>query len=82
MAQKQYAPDSPILHVQCSLNPSRQTFSALLSLVLVMLLNPNVQRKAQQEIDRVVGSDRLPEFSDQPSLPYITAMCKEVLAIL
>lgn len=46
-----------------------------------MTLFPDIQRRAQAEIDRVVGprSDRLPEFSDQESLPYITALVKETL---
>lgn len=46
-----------------------------------MTLFPDIQRRAQAEIDRVVGprSDRLPEFSDQESLPYITAILKEIL---
>lgn len=44
-----------------------------------MLLYPDVQRKAQAELDRVIGSDRLPEFSDEHSVPYITAVVHEVL---
>lgn len=38
-------------------------------------------KKAQQELDRVVSSqgDRLPEFTDLDSLPYIQAVVKEVL---
>ena len=44
-----------------------------------MILNPEVQSRAQEELDRVVGSKRLPEFSDEPQLPYIRAICKEVL---
>lgn len=43
-----------------------------------MLLYPNVQKTAQDQIDRVVGSERLPEFSDQSSLPYITAIMHEL----
>ena len=43
-----------------------------------MLLFPEVQKKAQQELDRVVGTDRLPDLSDQSELPYITAIMKEV----
>lgn len=35
-----------------------------------MILHPEVLRKAQEEIDSVVGSDRMPIFSDRPSLPY------------
>lgn len=44
-----------------------------------MLLYPGVQRAAQEEIDRVIGNDRLPEYDDKPSLPYITAIVKETL---
>lgn len=43
-----------------------------------MLLYPEVQRKVHEEIDRVVGRERFPEFSDQDSLPYTTAVCREV----
>jgi hypothetical protein len=38
-----------------------------------------VQRKAQAEIDAVVGSDRLPKFSDRPDLPFVEAIVTEVL---
>ena len=40
---------------------------------------PEAQRRAQAELDAVVGTRRLPELSDRPSLPYITALVKEVL---
>ena len=43
-----------------------------------MLKNPEAQRKAQEEIDRVIGSDRLPNFEDEPRLPYEGALVKEV----
>ena len=43
-----------------------------------MLLFPEKQRLAQAELDRVVGSDRLPEFSDRQSLPYVEALMLEV----
>ena len=42
-----------------------------------MALYPDVQKKAQAEIDAVVGSNRLPDFHDRPSLPYINAVVKE-----
>ena len=44
----------------------------------MMVMHPEVQRKAQEEIDRVVGNDRLPTFADQSSLPYVDALVKEV----
>ena len=42
-----------------------------------MALYPEVQKKAQAEIDAVVGPHRLPDFHDRPSLPYINAVVKE-----
>ena len=44
-----------------------------------MALYPEVQKKAQAEIDSVVGPNRLPDFHDRPSLPYINAVVKESL---
>jgi hypothetical protein len=44
-----------------------------------MVLYPEVQRKAQAEIDAVVGKDRLPDFGDQPLLPYVSAILEEAL---
>ncbi|KAF8465421.1 cytochrome P450 [Gautieria morchelliformis] len=47
--------------------------------ILAMLISPEVQKKAQAELDAVVGPNRLPEFEDRNSLPYINAICKETL---
>ncbi|KAJ3574478.1 hypothetical protein NP233_g1744 [Leucocoprinus birnbaumii] len=47
--------------------------------VLAMILYPECQCKAQAEIDAVVGRNRLPDFTDQSKLPYVNALCKEVL---
>ena len=44
-----------------------------------MALYPDVQKKAQAEIDALVGPNRLPDFEDRPSLPYINAVVKEVM---
>ncbi|RMJ16492.1 hypothetical protein CDV36_003782 [Fusarium kuroshium] len=55
------------------------TVSALACFFLAMSTSPDVQRKAQEEIDRVIGDDRLPTLADRPSLPYIDAIVKEVL---
>ena len=46
---------------------------------LAMALFSEVQQKAQAEIDAVVGMERLPEYSDRPSLPYMSALVKELL---
>ena len=43
-----------------------------------MVLFPEYQRKAQAEIDRVVGDGRLPDFRDRESLIYVEAILREV----
>ncbi|KAK1220350.1 hypothetical protein PQX77_016886 [Marasmius sp. AFHP31] len=52
--------------------------TALLSFILAMTLFPETQRRAQNEIDRVVGQGRLPEFRDRESLVYVEAVLREV----
>ena len=42
-------------------------------------MNPDVQKKAQAELDLVVGPDRLPDHGDKPMLPYVNAIVKEAL---
>jgi cytochrome P450 len=44
-----------------------------------MVKNPEVFKKAQEEIDRVIGNDRLVDYDDQVSLPYFAAVLREVL---
>ncbi|KAI6142757.1 cytochrome P450 [Pisolithus tinctorius] len=58
---------------------SDTTVAAHSAFFLAMTLYPEVQRKAQAEIDAVIGSDRLPTFADRESLPYVDALAKEVL---
>lgn len=43
-----------------------------------MTLFPDAQRKAQDEIDRVIGNDRLPKLIDRKSLPYVNALHSEI----
>ena len=59
--------------------PDSQTFASTWAFFLAMTQYPEVQRKAQLELDTVVGQDRLPEFSDLESLPYVKAVMKELL---
>ena len=42
-----------------------------------MVCYPEVQKKAQQELDEVLNGI-LPEHSDIESLPYLSALAKEV----
>ena len=40
---------------------------------------PDVQRKAQAEVDQIVGNSLLPKFSDEGAIPYVQAVLKETL---
>lgn len=53
--------------------------ATLNSLVLHLAANQRVQNEAQEELLRVVGSNRLPTFADMRNLPYVRACVKEML---
>ncbi len=53
--------------------------SSVLSFLMAMILYPEVQAKAQAELDQVVGRERLPELSDRANLPYLRSIMAEVL---
>ena len=46
--------------------------------IFQFVMHPDVLEKAQAEMDRVVGSARLPDFDDRPSLPYLECVIREV----
>ena len=54
-----------------------QSATTMQGAFLAMSLYPEAQRKAQEELDLVIGKDRLPEFSDRESLPYVEAVFME-----
>ncbi|KAF7355868.1 Cytochrome P450 [Mycena venus] len=47
--------------------------------LFAMLSFPEVQRRAQTELDEVIGRSRMPTFADYNNLPYIRALIKETL---
>ncbi|KAI1433056.1 cytochrome P450 oxidoreductase OrdA-like protein [Xylaria sp. CBS 124048] len=55
------------------------TANAITSFFLALTLYPEIQAKAREEIDRVVGSGRLPAYNDRDRLPYVTAVVTETL---
>ncbi|KAF5315299.1 hypothetical protein D9619_007187 [Psilocybe cf. subviscida] len=55
------------------------TTSSLETFSYAMAISPDVVDKAQTELDAVVGRDRLPNYGDHDSLPYIEAIVREVL---
>ncbi|KAJ8588732.1 cytochrome P450 [Rhizopogon salebrosus TDB-379] len=60
---------------------SETTTSALYVFLLAMVLHPEVQARAQEEIDSVIGKDfkRMPDWSDRASMPYVDAVIRETL---
>lgn len=54
------------------------TLSIILTLFLILALYPEVQTKAQAEVDSVTLGERLPKYSDRERLPYVTALVKEL----
>lgn len=54
-----------------------QSVGSLEGFMLAMVLFPEAQKKAQDEIAKVVGTSRLATFEDRKNLPYIVAILKE-----
>ncbi|KAI0740350.1 cytochrome P450 98A3 [Earliella scabrosa] len=55
------------------------TNTAMRAFLVAMAMFPAVQKKAQAELDAVVGRGRLPETGDRGSLPYTDALVKELI---
>ncbi|KAF9802745.1 hypothetical protein IEO21_09827 [Rhodonia placenta] len=55
--------------------------TAMFIFILFMLNNPNALRRAQEEMDRVVGLDRMPGWEDEDRLPWLVACIQETLRI-
>ncbi|KAJ7071651.1 cytochrome P450 [Mycena amicta] len=54
------------------------TWGTLSTFVLTMLLHPECQQRAHEELDRVVGKGVLPTFHDRETLPYLQCIYQEV----
>jgi cytochrome P450 len=60
---------------------SEATTTGTMTSILFLAKHPNVQNKAQAELDRICGTERLPRWSDYNDLPYINCIVKEGLRI-
>ncbi|KIK66031.1 hypothetical protein GYMLUDRAFT_158739 [Collybiopsis luxurians FD-317 M1] len=65
----------------CSLGKIVITGSSISSFLLAMVMHPDVQVRGQEEIDSVIGGDRLPTFEDRQSLPYVESIYREVMRL-
>jgi len=61
------------------LGGSGSTPNVLSAFFLAMTMHPEALKKAQAEVDAVVGHERLPTFEDRDALPYVNAICVELL---
>ncbi|KAH9846771.1 cytochrome P450, partial [Lenzites betulinus] len=52
------------------------TYATVLTCIMAMALYPDALRKAQAELDRVVGTERMPTIDDRGSLPYVNAVIR------
>lgn len=58
----------------------QQTAGSLASFLLACVkFGPHFIPKAREELDRIVGPGRMPEFSDLPRLEYVRAVASETL---
>ena len=55
------------------------TSSTLISFIMAMACNPEVQAWAHKQIDAVVGADRTPQWSDYDSIPCVAQIQKETI---
>ncbi|KAH9971777.1 cytochrome P450 [Russula compacta] len=58
---------------------SDSTALTIMAFFRSLVLYPEVQKRAQKELDAVTGGLRLPDYDDRPRLPYIDALCKEAM---
>ncbi|XP_067211292.1 methyl farnesoate epoxidase-like [Linepithema humile] len=57
------------------------TANSLTYAFLYLILFPRVQKKVQEELDRVIGRDRLPTMADKPKLMYLQVVVLECLRL-
>ena len=68
---------SPLTYAVFGLAGAYTTVSLLITFTLAMVLFPEAQKKVQEELDRVVGQGRLPDFRDL--LAYLVATIRETM---
>ncbi|KAJ6489644.1 cytochrome P450 [Mycena vitilis] len=55
------------------------TYSTVLIFIMLMAMHPGIQSRVHEEVDRVVGKDRLPVIADRPEMPFLNAVIKETM---
>ncbi|EKM53001.1 uncharacterized protein PHACADRAFT_175458 [Phanerochaete carnosa HHB-10118-sp] len=82
MTEPLSAEDEKDIHTTATSLYSDTSGTAMATFILMMVRNPDVQRKAQEEIDRVTGDGHwIPGLRDCAQFPYIGCLVKEVFRI-
>ncbi|KAG6839454.1 hypothetical protein C0991_002394 [Blastosporella zonata] len=72
--------DKQLSWLTASIASGSETVAASMGWFLfAMIQHPEIQKKAQLQLDAVVGRSRLPSFEDMKDLPYIHALVRETL---
>jgi len=61
---------------------SDTTASQALDFMMALLAFPDVLKKAQEEVDRICGTSRLPTLDDRDQMPYLEACVNEVRKVI
>ncbi|KAL0569129.1 hypothetical protein V5O48_012842 [Marasmius crinis-equi] len=75
----EYLRQKPILIEPSPTAGADTTVSAMETFFLAMGMHPDVQKKAQNELNAIVGRGRTPGYEERPNLPYIEAIFRETL---
>ncbi|CAL5429741.1 unnamed protein product [Camellia sinensis] len=70
-----------VLFMDMVLDGTETTFSAIEFAMAEMMNKPEVMKKAQQELETIVGKDGIVEESHINNLPYLPAILKEILRL-
>ncbi|CAB3239009.1 unnamed protein product [Arctia plantaginis] len=75
-----YSVDQLILTCTDYMFPAASAVQFVLTILIErLLLQPEVQVKIHEEIDRIVGRDRLPSLDDRRNMPYVEACIREIM---
>jgi len=69
------------LRIDYSVGGGDTVVSALASFFLVMANYPDIQKKCQAEVDRVLQG-RLPTYADRPDLPFVVSIIMHIVFFL
>ncbi|KAJ1310605.1 hypothetical protein OPQ81_009136 [Rhizoctonia solani] len=73
--------DSHLSYVAMTLylGGAETTSNVFLIFAIAMMLHPEIQQKAQAELDNLIGYSRLPLMEDRHQLPYVNRLIQELL---